>query len=180
MNNTLFRGSTRQRQGGFTLVEITIAFLIFTLMVLGCAAAFPTALRAQHTGNNYAQAALVAQHKIDQCREQGYTAVFPGSGTVSARMAGVGMVDSGSGQPNPAGYPAGSVAYTFTGADHLGGSQFPQGTVGTLVVGPANTGTAAGHWTPIGQVVQVTVVIAWPAGNEAAGRLTTHTLIVNA
>lgn len=168
----------KRQQGGFTLVEITIAFLIFTLMVLGCAAAFPTALRAEHTGNNYAQATQVAQHKIDQCRTQGYSAVYPGSGIVSTRMASVGMVDSGSGQKNPQGYPTGSVAYAFTGADRLGGSNFPAGTTGTLVIGPPNTG-GPGHWTPVGQIVQVTVVIAWPAGVEAGGRLTTHTLIVN-
>ncbi len=63
----------------FTLVELMFAALIFALMVLGCAAAFPTALKAGHTGNNYAQAALTTQHKIDQCREQGCSAIYPSS-----------------------------------------------------------------------------------------------------
>lgn len=168
----------KKQQGGFTLAEISIAFLIFTLMVLGCAAAFPVALRAGHAGSNYAQAALVAQHKIDQCREQGYTSIYAGTGSVVARLSSLRIVDAGSGQANPAGYPSGSVAYKFTGADNLAASSFPPGTTGTLVVGPPNTG-ATPHWTPVGQVVQVTVVIAWPAGVQTSGNLTTHTLIVN-
>ncbi len=168
----------KKRQGGFTLIEISIALCIFTLIILACAAAFPVALQAGHTGNSYAQAALVAQHKIDQCREQGYSAIYPGSGTVAAKLSALKIVDVPSGSANPAGYPTGSVSYTFTGVDNLAASNFPPGTVGTLVVGPPNTGGGS-HWTPVGQVVQVTVVVAWPAGVQASGRFTAHTLVVN-
>lgn len=167
----------KKQRRGFTLVELMFAALIFALMVLGCAAAFPTALKAGHTGNNYGQATLIAQHKIDQCREQGYSAIYPGSGTVSARLSSLKIVDNG-GEANPAGYPAGSVSYTFTGVDNLANSNFPPGTVGTLIVGPPNVG-ATPHWTPAGQIVQVTVVVSWPAGMQGSGGFTTHTLIVN-
>ncbi len=167
-----------KRQGGFTLAEITIAFLIFTLMVLACAAAFPVALRASHAGSNYAQAALIAQHKIDQCREQGYSSISAGGGNVVARLSTLRIVDANSGRANPAGYPSGSVSYTFAGVDSFAASNLPQGTTGTLVIGPPNTG-ATPHWTPVGQIVQVTVVIGWPAGVQTSGGFTTHTLIVN-
>ncbi len=168
----------KRRRRGFTLVEITIAFSIFTLMTLACAAVFPVAMRAGHAGGSYAQAALIAQHKIDQCRQQGYSSIYGGSGAVVAKLSSVGIVDAGSGHANPAGYPAGSVSYTFTAADDFPTSNLPPGTTGTLVVGPLNTGTTPA-WTPVGQIVQATVVIAWPAGVQAAGGFTAHTLIIN-
>lgn len=176
MMQTMHKQNKRRR--GFTLVEIMIAVVIFTLMILACAAAFPVALRAGHAGNNYAQAALIAQHKIDQCREQGYSSIYRGAGVAVTKLGDLNIVDDNSGQANPAGYPAGSEAYTFTAADNLAASNFPAGTKGTLIIGPPNTGGAS-HWTPVGQIVQVTVVIAWPAGAQTAGAFTTHTLIVN-
>lgn len=168
----------KQQQGGFTLIEIMLAFLLFTLMVLGCAAAFPRALQAGHAGSSYAQATLAAQHKVDQCREQGYSSVYAGAGVIAPKLASLNIADAGSGTANPAGYPSGSMSYTFTASDNLAASSFPAGTTGTLIVGPPNTG-AAPSWTPTGQVVQVTVIIAWPAGTQTSGSFTTHTLIVN-
>lgn len=167
-----------KRRQGFTLVEITIAFLIFTLMTLACAAVFPVALQAGHAGSSYAQAALIAQHKVDQCRQQGYSSIYAGSGAVVAKLSSLGIVDAGSGHTGQAGYPVGSVSYAFTVTDDFATSNLPPGTTGTLIVGPPNTG-AAPAWTPVGPIVQVTVVIAWPAGTQAAGGFTTHTLVVN-
>ncbi len=160
---------------GFTLAEIAVALCVFTLLTLACASAFPAALRASHTGSSYAQAALTAQHKIDQCRQQGYTNIYAG-GAIVASLGSLGIVDAGSGQQNPTGYPAGSVSYTFTGADNLAASSLPPGATGTLVIGPPTNGT---RWTPSGQIAQVTVVLAWPSGQQGAGRFTTHTLLVN-
>ncbi len=168
----------RKCRRGFTLAEISIAFLIFTLITLACAAAFPVAMRASRAGNTYAQTALIAQHKIDQCRAQGYTAVYAGAGVAATRLSSVKIVDASSAVANPTGYPAGSMSYNFTVTDNLAASNLPAGTTGTLIVGPPNTGSTP-HWTPVGQVVQVTVVLAWPAGAQTSGRFTTHTLIVN-
>lgn len=163
-------------RAGFTLIETAIAMSIFTLLVLACATAFPAALRAGRAGSNYAQAALIAQHKIDQCRQQGYGAIYTGA-AASPKLVSLGMVDAGSAIVNPAGYPAGSVSYAFTGTDGLNAGNFPPGTTGIVVIGPPNSGTA---WTPSGSIVQVTVVIAWPTSTQNAGTFTAHTLIVNA
>jgi len=165
----------RKQERGFTLAEIAIALCVFTLLTLACASAFPAAMKASHTGSSYAQAALTSQHKIDQCRQQGYTNVYAGGAVVTA-LSGLNIVDAGSGLQNPTGYPAGSVSYTFTGADNLAASNLPPGATGTLVIGPPSSGT---RWTPSGQIVQVTVVIAWPSGQQGAGQFTTHTLLVN-
>ena len=46
---------------------------VFMMMTLVFAAVFPVALRGAQFSNNYAQAALLAQHKIDQLRAAGFS-----------------------------------------------------------------------------------------------------------
>lgn len=153
-------------------------------------AIFPVATRAGHVGGNYAEASFLAQHKIDQLRNQG-AAKLDG-----VTLAGQGLIDTNSDGtpmtvPNPAGIPAGMVSYPFTLTDNLvdntkGGVSypgfFPAGSSGVISVGDYHDLTAA---APVGTnavvaatvLKSVTVTITWAGQNQGNGTLTTHTAI---
>lgn len=166
----------RAAKAGFTLIELSIATLVFWMMVLLFAALYPAAIRGSQIGSSYAQASLIAQHKIDQCRQQGYTNVYSASGSVVTRLSQLSIVDATPAPvQNPGGFPANSVSYSFTGVDSLGSGALVPGSTGTLTIGPP-----AGAFTGASQLAQVTVTVSWPAtGNQASGSVTTHTLIAN-
>lgn len=172
------RRSAWRRRQGFTLIELTIGFLVFWMIILLFGAIFPVAMRGSNAGSSYAQAAQIAQHKIDQCRQQGYTNIYDisGGGAVITHLSQIGIVDATpAAVQNPSGFPADSVSYSFTNVDNLGNGAPLPGSTGTLTIGPP-----AGPLAGTAQVVMVTVTIAWPkASGQGAGSLTTHTLIAN-
>ncbi len=61
----------RQRHG-FTIAEVMLSLTVFTMMTLMFAAVFPMAVRGSMYSSNYAQATMLAQHKMDQLRSAGY------------------------------------------------------------------------------------------------------------
>ena len=162
------RRRTKRRQRGFTLMEVTLSLIIFTLMTLMFGAVLPIAVRGAKHGNNYSQAAAIAQRKIDQLRIAGYSRLFDGTdGTALSKLAGQNVVN---GQNGASG--TGGGAYDFTAADHLTGNGgfFPPGSTGTITVAPYTNQTA-------GSVAQVTVTLNW-TGN-VPGSYTVSALIVS-
>ena len=149
------------RSHGFTLMEVMFALCIFSVMILMFSSVFPSVLRGSHSSASYSQAALLAQHKVDQCREQGYGSIHETYGWGEA---------------------ANSVSYSFTNIDNLGTGVLPPGSTGILTIGPP----AGTSWTPAGSLVQVTVTISWPVNSLVTGQSTyngkfqTHTLLMNA
>lgn len=137
-----------RRQQGFTVMEVALALVIFTMMTLMFGAVLPAALRgAKHSGN-YNQAAALAQRKIDQLRGAGYGRMFDGSdGTALSKLSALNVVNA----QNSFG------VFDFTTVDHMtgNGGYFPPGSTGTITVTDGYNGI------PAGNAAQVTVTITW-------------------
>ena len=157
-----------------------LALFVFGMITLLFGAVFPVASRAGHASGNYAEAALIVQRKIDQCRQAGYANTY--SSGAAGKMTALGIIDN----PQPAGYPVvagATTTYTFTAADHLvtsGGVRgyFPDGTTGTLSVGSVPNG--AGWSAPSSsQAALITATIQWPRGPQGSGQYAGNTLVRN-
>jgi hypothetical protein len=157
-----------------------LALFVFGMITLLFGAVFPVASRAGHMSGNYAEATLIGQRKMDQCRQAGYANTYASG--AGAKMTALGIIDN----PQPPGYPivnGTTTTYTFTLADDLvtiGGVKgyFPDGTTGTLTVGPVPAG--AGWSAPsVSQAALITATIQWPTGPQGGGVYATSTLIRN-
>ena len=174
MEQKIGRGARRgRRRRGFTLMEVTLALMIFMMMTLVFAAVFPVAVRGAQQGNNYAQAALLAQHKVDQLRAAGFTKMD------YADLLSLGVIDPMT--TPPTGLP---YSYTFTGVDSLvsvgtgvGATQgfYPPGSTGTLSVVDYSTMNAA---VPAGQMDYVTVAINWAGAGISSGSYQVSAVII--
>jgi type II secretory pathway pseudopilin PulG len=183
----LFR-RRRGRAQAFTLIEVSLALIVFLMMTLMFAAVFPTAMRAGELSNRYSQASLLAQHKLNQLRQAGYAKLD------YTDLNGLGFVDTMSSPPTS--YPC---IFSFTQSDDLvpnsnGKGYFPSGTVGTITISnyesattptsstlPVNSPALAGSNTSItsGNMKLVTVTISWPGQGGANGSYTASTMIVS-
>lgn len=166
----------RRQAAGFTITEVALALVIFTLMVVLFAAVFPMTVRGAQYGNNYTQASMIAQHKMDQLRSAGYA-------RLNLRdLTNLAVIDAA----QPSGYPAsvGSrTTYSFTTADALvnsGGTQgyFPPGSRGTVTISDyaalhPSSGIAANT------MAYVTVTLAWTGGGISNGSYSTSAIIAN-
>jgi prepilin-type N-terminal cleavage/methylation domain-containing protein len=137
----------RRARYGFTLIEVTMSMIIFLMMIMMFAAVFPFAVRTAQFSNNYAQAALLAQHKIDELHAAGYARMDYND------LSNLGIIDSA-----PVVSP-----YSFTGVDGLVGNGttqgfFPTGSTGVIKVVDYNAVNAA---APVGQMDYVTVSLTW-------------------
>lgn len=61
-----------KRTAGFTLLEIVMALFVMGTIALIFAGVVPTASKMAHMNGQYAQAASLCQHKIDQMRAFGF------------------------------------------------------------------------------------------------------------
>jgi len=156
--------SGRINRRGFTLAEVALALIIFLMMTLMFAAVFPIAIRAAHYSNNYAQAALLAQHKLDQLRSAGFDKLD------CTDLVNLGVVDQNSQACGP--------SYTFTGVDNLD-SFFPSGTAGVISITDYSTLSNVKNPPPAGTVFVVTVTLTWPGSGTVSGSYTTSAMIVS-
>lgn len=165
----------RKSQSGFTLMEVVLAMVIFLMMSVMFAAVFPIAVRAGKLSNNYAQAAQLAQHKIDQVRAAGINKL--GYSDLNAAQ----IIDPMA--TPPSGLPA---TYTFTAVDGLApsggnGGYFPPGSTGTLTISDYNAYlTSQGKVSPVptGVMDYITINIQWSGGGVSSGSYTTSALII--
>ena len=149
-------------------MEVALSLTIFTMMTLMFGAVLPAAVRGAKHGNNYSQAAAIAQRKVDQLRVAGYSRLFDGtSATALSQLSAQNVVDA---QNGPSSASGGS--YDFTTVDHLTGigGFFPAGSTGTITVAPYTNQTA-------GSVAQVTITIAWTG--TVPGSYTVSALIIS-
>jgi len=149
------------------MAEIALAIMIFALMTLMFAAVFPMAVRGAQYSSNYAQATLLAQHKMDQLRSAGYTKAMTPSTLVSLNI-----IDSTT--PNADG------SYSFTSVDNLVSSgsvvgYFPPGSQGTVTITNYTNGSV-----PAGTMAFVKVKINWIGGGVSSGSYTLTTMISQA
>lgn len=152
-----------------------MAMTVFLMMSVMFAAVFPVAVRAGKMSNNYAQAAQLAQHKIDQVRAAGI-------GKLGYNDLSTAQIVDPMANP-PAGLPA---TYAFTGVDGLANSgtnngYFPLGSTGTLTVRDYNaylTSQGASSPVPAGVMDFITVTIQWSGGGVSPGSYTASALII--
>jgi hypothetical protein len=138
------------------MLEVVLALVIFTMMALMTAALVPMAARSNRYGNDYAQAATLAMHKINQLQEAGYTNINRNlNGTLL-------VVDSNGSLPTTATNVngAGSGSATFTTRDGLssyfvGGASDP---VGTIYVAPYTPSLVS---TGVYAAIEARVLITW-------------------
>ena len=181
-NNRLIRRRKKARHGGFTLVELMLAFFVFFMILILFGATFPVATRAGHVGSNYSQATFIAQHKVDQLRDIGFAKLDGNS------LASQGLIDISSGgvpivAANPTGQPSTAVTYSFTLTDNLVANTkgsvlypgfYPVGSTGTISIVDYHAVNAAVAATT---VTMVTVTISWDGGPQGSGSFTTHTVV---
>ena len=166
----------RVSKAGFTITEVALALVIFTLMVVLFAAVFPMTVRGAQYGNNYTQAAMLAQHKMDELRSAGFARLDLND------LTNLAVIDAA----QPSGYPAavnGGAVYSFTTADSLvsnGATQgyFPPGSQGTVTVCDyaalhPSSGIAASTMD------YVTVTLTWNGGGVSNGSYSTSAIIAN-
>ncbi len=166
----------RRRTAGFTLVEVTLALIVFAMMTILFAAVFPMTVRGAQYGGNYTQGAMIAQHKMDQLRSAGFSSLDQG------HLTNLSIIDT----PQPAGYPIsinGGATYSFTSAEHLvsdGTTQgyFAPGSQGTVTVVDYAV-LHPGSGVPAGSLALVNVTISWTGGATHDGNYQTSALIAN-
>jgi len=161
----IYQKTNKRNNGrGFTLAEVVLALMVFLMMTLMFAAVFPIAIRAAHYSNDYAQAALLAQHKVDQLRSAGIDKLN------FSDLTGLGIVDQ-----NP---DATGPSYTFTGVDNLD-SFFPNGTTGVISVTDYSTLSHVSNPPPAGTVYVVTVTLTWPGSGTVSGSYSTSAMMIS-
>lgn len=171
MNNVSIKRLRRSAAGrGFTLVEVTLALIVFLMMTLVFAAVFPTALRSAKFSNNYSQAAQIAQHKIDQMRAAGI------SNITYTGLLNQNIIDPVT--PAPTGLPF-TAPFTLTDGLANNGSgnngYFPVGSTGTITVQDYHTINSA---IPTGQMDYVTVALNWTNGSAAPSQYQVSAIII--
>ena len=156
------RGRAHRRRG-FTLVEVMMSMMVFTMMILIFAAVFPFALRTAEFSNNYSQAALLAQHKIDELQTAGYSRLDYTS------LNGLGIIDA---SPN-------TSPYSFTTVDNLAGGgnnhgYFPVGSTGTVTIVDYHTLNSS---VPAGKMDYVTINITWTSYTGNVGTYSASSIL---
>jgi prepilin-type N-terminal cleavage/methylation domain-containing protein len=159
----------RKNQRGFTLAEVALSLIVFAMMSLVFSAVFPIAIKSAHYSNYYSQAALIAQHKIDQMRSAGFGKLD------CTDLVSLGIVDNVTNECGP--------SYSFAQADNLSGSNgqagfFPAGTTGTISIVDYSTLPNVSNPPPAGNVYIVTVNVTWPGSSTMQGSYSTSAMII--
>ncbi len=173
------RDIAKRSRAGFTLLEVAISLLVFLSMVLMFAAVFPLAIRGAHYSSNYSQAALLAQHKIDQIRGAGSDKLM--NGAAATNLIGLNIVDNTTANSTQTSFP---YSLTFTTVDNLvdtgdNSGFFPPGSTGTVVIKDFHDCTSApcNAAIPAGQEYVINVKIAWQGGGTSPGYYESYALI---
>ena len=176
-------GRKLRSQRAFTLVEVVLSLIVLGMMIIVVAACCPMILRQSSSSNYYAEAAMIAEHKIDQIRAVGFSTATIGQGTgtwigaagqdvsYAANLIADDIIDPGQ--------TAGP--YTFTTIDNLVGTGgtpgfFPAGTVGTVSITPdTNSPQCTTSPRSACDIVDITVKITFPS--MAVGKTNTYTAV---
>lgn len=163
------RSRPKSRTGGFTIAEVALALVVLAMMTMMFAAVFPIAVRGAQYSSDYAQASLLAQHKMEQFRSAGYAK------TVSpATLQSLQIIDGTTANADG--------SYSFTSVDNLDSTgtthgYFPSGGTGTVTITDYN---AILNSVPSGTMAYVTVKIKWSGSGASNGNYTLSTIISKA
>ncbi len=151
-------------QRGFTFPEALLAIVLFLLMTMVFAACFPVLSRSGHYSSTYSQAALIAQHKVDQLRFGDYTKLLTPSYLKDLEFIDD-QVDI---------LPNGQRRYYFTQKDKLA-DYFPSGARGTILIQDYSLIQPS---VTTGTVQRVEVQITWNnGGSRGTGKYTLVTFV---
>lgn len=177
IRHTLTRRARRRcSTRGFTIAEVALALIVFTMMTVMFAAVFPMAVRGAQYSSNYAQAATLAQHKLDQLRSAGYSRLFDDpQNTALAKLTGLNIVDA----VNPDG------SFDFTTSDSLVNDgvthgYFPPGSSGTVTIVDYAATPAGAAGAPGNALAYVTVKFVWTNTGSANSSYSASAIIAKA
>jgi prepilin-type N-terminal cleavage/methylation domain-containing protein len=88
--------TVRRGRGGFTLVEVMVAFTILGIGLLSVAGAQVKAIHGTQSGRHLSQASLVAQTQLDTLLRSSWTALVPAGWNLPTTVNST-VVDGGSG-----------------------------------------------------------------------------------
>ena len=163
--------SFRASKLGFTLVEVAFSLLIFLMMILVFGAVFPGIVKTSTFSNNYQQATLIAQHKIDQVRKISFSGLDmttpAGKSAIVAELASQGLIDNGTCSQIGSGN---SVTCSFATVDGVVTSgtvngYFPAGSTATVSVQPD-------VYAMNGTVFNIIVSLVWTGSSVSSGGYT--------
>ena len=94
-NHTAETFTGTRRQGGFSLIEVIIAFTILGVGLLALAGAQLRALQGNQSGRHLSQGALLAHNQVEQLVRSNWTALIPATWTAPVNIATT--IDDGQG-----------------------------------------------------------------------------------
>lgn len=171
----------RRSHSAFMMIEVLFAIFILVIMALMFGAVSVSATRASRFSNSYNQAMSIAQHKIDEFQNKGYTNSSNPSALYADNVLDDPSVNYGPGnEPAPTispGLPAtGSYKGYFTNVDNLSqyfvakkdaaGKLTTDSVHGEVLIKPYNAST-----------LQVTITIKWQDNGYAQSSYTTQAII---
>lgn len=163
----------KRNRRAFTLMEVVLSTLFFTMMALMVAAIVPMASRSSRQSSDTVQASSLVLHKIDQLQSAGY-------GKLEApALVSMHVVDSAGSLPTTNSDGTGTGDADFTTADRLStyfvnAGANPRGTIHLAPYIPSQKGSGAGtHYT----VIQATVILTWKDSRDQTRSMSMRTLI---
>jgi prepilin-type N-terminal cleavage/methylation domain-containing protein len=133
----------------FTLMEVMMALFVFALMALMFSSITMIASRGTRMSNANMQAMTLAQRKLDQLQEAGFTKIYDGTASVPEGLSTI--VDAGTPLSSGGGY-----TYSFATTDKIN-ELFPNNATGTIKI--SSWGGAA--QTVEDNLLLVTVTLTW-------------------
>ncbi len=147
----------KRSKKAFTLLEVVLAIVFFTMMTLLVAATLPMATRSSRQSSDTVQASSLLLHKIDQLQGATYTRLN------APDLVNLGIVDGAETLPATNLDGTGSGGAAFTNADNLRAffpdySAQPEGRVELAPYVPSQKVVASVATYP---VIQATVTVTW-------------------
>jgi type II secretory pathway pseudopilin PulG len=169
----------RKQNRAFTMLEVVLSVLFFTMMTLLVAVSIPMAARSSRQSSDTVQASSLLRHKIDQLQGAGYSQM---NGVDLKRLnvidnAGMGVLNSPNPTANANGDQSGDAP--FTRADNLeaffvNASSHPEGHIEIAPYQPSVKGSGGGTYYT---VIQATVSVRWKDTRGQVRSLSMRTLI---
>ncbi|MGC4046304.1 MAG: hypothetical protein QM758_21145 [Armatimonas sp.] len=163
----------KKNRRAFTMLEVVLSILFFTMMVLLVATTVPMAARSSRQSSDSVQASSLILHKIDQLQSVGYAKQN------GLTLASLRVVDDAGTLPTTNDDGAGSGAADFTTTDHLSAyfvnaGANPRGTIHLAPYMPSQKGSGSGIYYT---VVQATIIMTWKDSRDQSRSLAMRTLI---
>jgi type II secretory pathway pseudopilin PulG len=167
----------KRSKKAFTLLEVVLSIVFFTMMTLLIAATLPMATRSSRQSSDTVQASSLLMHKIDQLQGATYSRLD------ATELTNLGIVDGAGTLPatNPVGAETGAAEFTLT--DRLttffvNAAADPRGRIELAPYAPSQKVGAGGAVTYA--VVQATVTVTWRDSRSQLRSVSMRTLIPKA